>query len=230
MATYTNSRIQLRIDTEANWRNNHPTIEEGEICLSSDKKDFVVGTGVAWAPGNYWIANNPTVTSIGTTATNAANSASNAMNRANQAYRIAQAAAQSAGRVVDVNVLKEAIVNQQSITITAEFLKKYQNTDFIAPELRMMTVNGISINEVGDVNDATGNIVTFTFYTGETVYIKSSLFSTIPATGKIMVVAGNGASASMYDKSETITIPADYIVECELINNYIFKYTAIKWS
>lgn len=230
MATYTNSRIQLRVDTEGAWQNNNPTIQPGELCISSDKLDIKVGAGSAWSGASYLIKNNPEVVAIKTTANNAANSASSAMNRANQAYTLAQAASQSAGRVVDVNVLKEAVLNQQSITITAEFLKKYQNTDFIAPELRMMTVNGISINEVGDVNDATGNIVTFTFYTGETVYIKSSLFSTIPATGKIMVVPENGASASMYDRSETITIPADHIVECKLINNYIFKYTAMKWS
>lgn len=230
MATYTNSRIQLRIDTEGAWQNNNPTIQPGELCISSDKLDIKIGTGSAWRGASYLIKNNPEVVEIKTTANNAANSASSAMNRANQAYTLAQAASQSAGRVVDVNVLKEAIANGESISITTEFLRKYRNTDFIAPDLRMMAVNGISINEIGDVNDATGNIVTFTFYTGETVYIKSSLFSVIPTSGKIMIMAGNGASASMYDRSETITIPADYIVECELINNYIFKYTAMKWS
>lgn len=230
MATYTNSRIQLRIDTESNWNTNHPNIEAGEICFSSDKKDFVVGTGTPWAPGNYWIANNPTVTSIRTTANNAASSASSAMNRANQAYSIAQAAAQSAGRVVNIDVLKDAISNQQSISITAAFLKEHQNTDFIAPEMSMATANEIDINEVGDINDTTGNIVTFAFHTGEVVYIKSALFSIAPGAGKVMVIAGNDASAPMYDKSETITIPAGYIVECQLINNYMLKYTTTKWS
>lgn len=230
MATYTNSRIQLRIDTEGAWQSNNPTIQPGELCISSDKLDIKIGAGSAWSGASYLIKNNPEVVAIKTTANNAANSASSAMNRANQAYTLAQAASQSAGRVVDVNVLKEAITNRESISITSEFLKKYQNTDFIAPDLSMMTVNGISINEVGDVNETTGNIVTFTFYTGETVYIKSSLFSVVPASRKIMIMAGNGASASMYDRSETITIPAGYIVECKLINNYIFKYTAMKWS
>lgn len=230
MATYTNSRIQLRIDTDGAWNNNHPVIQPGELCISSDLLDFKVGAGSDWRQASYYIKDNPEVRAIKTTANNAANSASSAMNRANQAYTLAQAASQSAGRVVDVNVLKEAIANGESISITTEFLRKYRNTDFIAPDLRMKAVNEISINGIGDVNDATGNIVTFTFYTGETVYIKSSLFSVITNSGKIMVVAGNGASASMYDRSETITIPADYIVECELINNYIFKYTAMKWS
>lgn len=230
MATYTNSRIQLRIDTEGAWQSNNPTIQPGELCISSDKLDIKVGAGSAWSGASYLIKNNPEVVAIKTTANNAASSASSAMNRANQAYTLAQAASQSAGRVVDIDVLKEAIANQETINITAEFLKKHQNTDFIAPELRMMTVNEISINEVGNVNDSTGNIVTFTFYTGETVYIKSSLFSVVPTSGKIMIMAGNGASASMYNRSETITIPSNFIVECELINNYIFKYTAIKWS
>lgn len=230
MATYTNSRIQLRIDTEGAWQSNNPTIQPGELCISSDKLDIKVGAGSAWSGASYLIKNNPEVVAIKTTANNAASSASSAMNRANQAYTLAQAASQSAGRVVDIDVLKEAIANQETINITAEFLKKHQNTDFIAPELRMMTVNEISINEVGNVNDSTGNIVTFTFYTGETVYIKSSLFSVVPTSGKIMIMAGNDVSASMYNRSETITIPSNFIVECELINNYIFKYTAIKWS
>lgn len=230
MATYSNSRIQLRIDTEGAWLNNHPIIEAGEICLSSDKKDFVVGTGVAWAPGNYWIANNPTVTSIGTTATNAANSASNAMNRANQAYSLAQSAAQSSGRTVNIDVLKNAVSNQQPITITAEFLKRNQNTDFILPELGLTHYNEIRINEVDNVNNTVGNIVTFSFYTTEAVVIKSSLFSIAPGARKIMVIAGNDTSASMYDKSETITIPAGRVVECKLIDNYMFKYTTTIWS
>lgn len=230
MATYTNSRIQLRIDTEGAWQSNNPTIQPGELCISSDKLDIKIGAGSAWNQAAYMIKNNPDVVAIRTTANNAASSASSAMSRANQAYTLAQAASQSAGRVVDVDVLKEAIANQESINITGEFLKKYQNTDFIAPELQMATVNEISINEVGDVNEATGNIVTFTFYTGETVYVKSSLFSTSSVARKIMVLAGNDASVEMYDKLETITIPAGYIVECKLINNYIFKYTATKWS
>ena len=230
MATHTNSRIQLRIDTDGAWNNNHPVIQPGELCISSDLLDFKVGAGFDWRQASYYIKDNPEVRAIKTTANNAANSASSAMNRANQAYTLARAASQSAGRVVDVDVLKEAIANQETINITAEFLKKHQNTDFIAPELRMMTVNEISISEIGNVNDSIGNIVTFTFYTGETVYIKSSLFSVVPTAGKMMIMAGNDVSASMYDKSETITIPSNFIVECELINNYIFKYTAIKWS
>ena len=230
MATYTNSRIQLRVDTEGAWQSNNPTIQAGEICISSDKLDFKVGAGSAWNQAAYCIKNNPEVVAIKTTANNAASSASSAMNRANQAYNIAQAAGQTAGRVVNIDVIKEAIANQEAISITAEFLKNHQNTDFIAPELQMRTVNEISINEVGDVNDTTGNIVTFTFYTGETVHIKSSLFSVVPASRKIMIMAGNDVSASMYDRSETITIPSNFIVECKLINNYIFKYTAIKWS
>lgn len=230
MATYTNSRIQLRVDTEGAWQSNNPTIQPGELCISSDKLDIKIGAGSAWNQAAYMIKNNPDVVAIRTTANNAANSASSAMNRANQAYTLAQAASQSTGRVVDIGVLKEAIANRWSISITSEFLKKYQNTDFIAPGLRMMNVNEISINEIGDVNETTGNIITFTFYTGESVYIKSSLFSVIPTSGKIIIMAGNGASASMYDRSETITIPAGYIVECKLINNYIFEYTAVKWS
>lgn len=230
MATYTNSRIQLRIDTEGAWQSNNPTIQPGELCISSDKLDIKVGAGSAWNQAAYMIKNNPDVVAIKTTANNAATSASNAMNRANQAYSLAQAASQSAGRIVNIDVLKEAVSNQQPILITSQFLRDHQNTDFIAPELRMMTVNEITINEVGDVNESTGNIVTFAFYTGETVYIKSNLFSIGPASRKIMVIAGNDTSAPMYDKSETITIPAGCVVECQLINNYMFKYTTTKWS
>ena len=230
MATYTNSRIQLRIDTEGAWQSNNPQIVAGELCISSDKLDFKVGAGSAWNQASYCIKNNPEVVAIKTTANNAANSASNAMNRANQAYNIAQAAAQSAGRVVNIDVLKDAISNQQPILITSEFLKLYQNTDFIAPEMSMLTENEIDVNEVGDVNDTSGNIVTFAFHTGEVVYIKSTLFSIAPGAGKVMVIAGNDASVSMYDKSETITIPAGRIVECQLINNYIFKYTTTSWA
>ena len=230
MATYTNSRIQLRIDTDGAWNNNHPVIQPGELCISSDLLDFKVGAGSDWRQASYYIKDNPEVRAIKTTANNAANSASSAMNRANQAYNIAQAAAQSSGRIVNIDVMKEAVSNQQPITITAEFLKTYQNVDFIAPGMSFSTVNEIDINEVGDINDTMGNIISFTFYTGETVYIKSRLFSTASAEGKIMVIAGNDDSAPMYDKSETITIPADCAVECKLINNYVFKYTTTKWS
>ena len=230
MATYTNSRIQLRIDTDGAWGRNNPTIQPGELCISSDKLDIKIGTGSAWSDASYLIENNPFIVSAKTTANNAANSASNAMNRANQAYALAQAAAQSTGRVVNVDVLKAAITNRQPITITAEFLKTHQNTDFIIPEMSMLTNNEIRINEVGNVNDTSGNIVTFAFHTGEVVYIKSSMFSTSPAAGKILVIAGNDRSVSMYDKAETITIPAGCIVECQLINNYIFKYTTTTWS
>lgn len=227
---YPNSRIQLRIDTDGAWQSNNPIIQPGELCISSDKLDIKVGAGSAWSGASYLIKNNPDVVSAKTTANNAATSASNAMNRANQAYALAQAAAQSAGRVVNVDVLKAAITNQQSITITAEFLKTYQNTDFIIPGMSMLTNNEIRINEVGDVNNTSGNIVTFAFHTGQIVYIKSSMFSITPGSGKILVIAGNDRSVTMYDKAETITIPAGHIVECQLINNYIFKYTTTTWS
>lgn len=230
MATYSNSRIQLRIDTEGAWQSNNPQIEAGELCISSDKLDFKVGAGSAWSQASYCIKNNPDVVSAKTTATNAATAASNALNRANQAYSLAQSAAQSSGRTVNIDVLKNAVSNQQPITITAEFLKRNQNTDFILPELGLTHYNEIRINEVDDVNNTVGNIVTFSFYTTEVVVIKSSLFSIAPGARKIMVIAGNDTSASMYDKSETITIPAGRVVECKLINNYMFKYTTTIWS
>lgn len=230
MATYTNSRIQLRIDTEGAWQSNNPTIQPGELCISSDKLDFKVGAGTVWSQASYCIKNNPDVVSAKTTATNAATSASNALNRANQAYSLAQSAAQSSGRTVNIEVLKDAVSNQQPITINADFVKRNQNTDFILPEIGMISASEISINEVDDVNNTVGNIITFAFYTAEAVLIKSSLFSIAPVSRKIMVIAGNDTSASMYDKLETITIPAGCIVECQLINNYMFKYTTTKWS
>ena len=230
MATYSNSRIQLRIDTEGSWQSNNPQIEAGELCISSDKLDFKVGAGSAWSQASYCIKNNPDVVSAKTTATNAATSASNALNRANQAYSLAQSAAQSSGRTVNIEVLKDAVSNHQPITITADFVKRNQNTDFILPEIGMISASEILINGVDDVNNKVGNIVTFAFSTAESVLIKSSLFSIAPGAGKIMVIAGNDASASMYDKNKTITIPAGRVVECQLINNYMFKYTTTMWS
>ena len=230
MATYTNSRIQLRVDTEGAWQSNNPTIQAGEICISSDKLDFKVGAGSAWNQAAYCIKNNPEVVSIKTTANNAASSASSAMNRANQAYSIAQAAAQSAGRVVNFDVLKEAVENQQPISITAAFLKEHQNTDFMLTNGGLITATEIDIT-TNELPEGSSNDIAFYFYAAENVYVKSNLFSEIPVDGKIVVTIFNDDMSikDMFNDVDTITFPAGYLCEVHLINGCILKYTACEW-
>lgn len=217
MATYSNSRIQLRVDTEANWQNNHPTIEAGEICMSSDKKDFVVGTGTPWAPGNYWIANNPTVTSIRTTANNAANTASQAMSKANQALSTAQAAAQSAGRVADYGLVKEKVEAVEGFEVNDEFLKNFQNNDIIGLGYPVGTNNKINISIASPTSE--GNEIRFYLQTSaeaeDTFTIESEQ---IPDS--IMLIG----DTSIYN-DHVISFPPNANVEICIIDGCVLKYT-----
>lgn len=221
--TYPNSRIQLRIDTEANWQSNHPTIEAGEICLSSDKKDFVVGTGTAWAQGNYWIANNPTVTSIRTTANNAASAASQAMSKANQALSTAQAAAQSAGRVVNLDFLKEKIEQEQAITINDEIFNSLRNSDVIGYDCSLVQANSFDIAITNPKDDA--NEVRFYFSTAAAIEVKGVFYTA--AGGEGILVIGDPA---LFNGVDTIRIPAESTVELRLIDGRVLVYNVTCWS
>lgn len=224
MATYSNSRIQLRIDTEANWNTNNPTIAEGELCLSSDKKDFKIGAGALWRSASYWIAQNPTVVSIGTTANNAASTASQALSRANQAISTAQAAAQSAGRVVNFDVIKDAVSNSQPILVDEEFLKTYANTDLMGLDVAVGTVNEIDISNYEAFDSA--NEVRFYLYASENFFVKSSYFAKNFDAGKILL----DGDASYFNGTDSLTFPADSTVELSLINGCVLKYRCTTWS
>lgn len=226
MATYTNSRIQLRVDTEGAWQSNNPTIQAGEICISSDKLDFKVGAGSAWNQAAYCIKNNPEVVAIKTTANNAASSASSAMNRANQAYNIAQAAGQTAGRVVNSEFLKEKEVSGEEIVINADFIKEHRNTDFIFIGETLKAANIIKIESLDDVNETAGNTISFYYQTtNDNTYIVSSLFvKHLAAEGYLGLIANSTDLACFDQETGIITVPVDSAVEFHIIDNYVFKY------
>lgn len=239
MATYPNSRIQLRIDTEANWQSNHPTIAAGEICLSSDKKDFVVGSGAQWSNTNYWIANNPTVTSIRTTANNAQSAANTANNLASQARDIANMALEAAvGRVINTDIFKEHLDSKLPIEISYDILTKYQNVDFLANEF----VVGASgefheIDFTSDVLTEKANELRFYFAVdanpGSNFYVKSSLF-TMPSDyaaklahdGRIgILLLGDPHIITKEDDNIVLTFPRGAVVELRYINGFVLKYS-----
>lgn len=239
MATYPNSRIQLRIDTEDNWKNNHPTIAAGEICLSSDKKDFVVGTGTPWALGNYWIANNPTVTSIRTTANNAQSAANTANNLASQARDIANMALKAAvGRVIDTDIFKEHLDSKLPIEISYDILNKYQNVDFLTNEFVVGASGGFNeIDFTSDILTEKANELRFYFAVdatpGSEFYVKSSLF-TMPSDyatklandGRIgILLLGNQRIITKEDDKVVLTFPQGAVVELRYINGFVLKYS-----
>ena len=222
MATYSNSRIQLRVDTEANWQSNHPQIENGEICLSSDKKDFKVGNGTLWTNAAYWIAQNPTVVSIGTTANNALSAANNAMSKANQALSTAQAAAQSAGRVINLDFLKEKVEQGVAITINDEILDTLRNADVISYDNPLLQVNSFDIAITALKDEA--NEVRFYFSTADAIQVKGEFYSA--AGGEGILVIGDPA---LFNGIDTISIPADSTVELRLIDTRVLVYNVTTW-
>ena len=239
MATYPNSRIQLRIDTEANWQSNHPTIAAGEICLSSDKKDFVVGSGAQWSNTNYWIANNPTVTSIRTTANNAQSTANTANNLASQARDIANMAlAAAVGRVIDTKIFKEHLDSKLPLEISYDILTKYQNVDFLTNEF-VVGASG-EFNEIdftSDVLTDKANELRFYFAvdatSGSEFYVKSSLF-TMPSdyTAKLahdnrigILLLGDPHIITKEDDKVVLTFPQGAVVELRYINGFVLKYS-----
>ena len=225
MATYSNSRIQLRIDTEANWQSNNPTIASGELCLSSDKNDFKIGAGGLWNAASYWIANNPTVTSIRTTANNAQSTANNALNKANQAITIANAAAQYTGRVADYELFKVNNENKERFYLDAEFIKNYSNNDIICYDDYTggsEKCSGIDIVAANPLNE--GNEIRFYFGTGDYFTVTGDFQVGVAGQGKILVM-GN---PSLLTSNDTITFEPHVAVELCLINGCILKYSYVQ--
>lgn len=223
MATYSNSRIQLRIDTEANWQSNNPTIASGELCLSSDKNDFKIGAGGLWNAAAYWIANNPTVTSIRTTANNAQSTANNALNKANQAITIANAAAQYTGRVVDYELFKINNENKERIYLDSEFIKNYSNNDIICYDETTGgndKCSGIDIVATDPWND--GNEIRFYFGTRDYFTVTGEFQVGVAGQGKILVMGDPNLLSS-----NTITFDPHMTVELCLINGCILKYSYV---
>lgn len=72
MSITINGRVLTRRDTVANWAYVNPTPADGEICISTDIRNFKVGNGVtAWSSLVYYLPTSPTPTNIvaGTDAT-----------------------------------------------------------------------------------------------------------------------------------------------------------------
>ena len=223
MATYPNSRIQLRIDTENNWNTNNPTIESGELCLSTDKKDFKVGGGSLWRNAAYWISQNPTVLSIQTTANNASSTASNALSKANQAITIAQQAAGNSGRqIAPWNQLIEEYPN--GIEIDNTFLEKYMNTDFVCDDFAEDMQVHIAFEGRKFDN---GNTMTFYLLTGNNITFVSEMFTddmTKVKEGFVLYnVKGQGVQKSVEDDKTIFELPANSYVKVSLIDCLYFE-------
>lgn len=239
MATYPNSRIQLRIDTEANWQSNHPTIASGEICLSSDKKDFVVGTGTQWSDTQYWIAKNPKVQSAYDKAVSAQSSANTANSLASQARDIANMAlAAAVGRVINTEIFKEHLDSKLPLEISYDILTKYQNVDFLTNEF-VVGASG-KFNEIdftSDVLTDKANELRFYFAvdatSGSEFYVKSNLF-TMPSDyapklahdGRIgILLLGDPHIITKEDDKVVLTFPQGAVVELRYINGFVLKYS-----
>lgn len=218
MAIYSDSRIQLRLDNEANWNLNNPTIEPGEICLSADKYDFKVGAGTNWRSGSYWIAQNPKVVDAYNTATNADSNATAAMGRADDAYNLADEALNSARRRVDSVVFKDMVAFGTGLTIDDNFIEEYANTDFIAVRGPLGSVNSITIDAHTTLDK--GNELRFYFSCAEPVTVWSNWFHLDMDLDFIAVIG----DVRFDDQTKTITFPAGNTVEMRLINGCVLTY------
>lgn len=218
MAIYSNSRIQLRLDNEAGWNSNNPTIESGEICLSADKYDFKVGTGTNWRSGSYWIANNPKVVDAYNNADNAVNTADAAAQRADDAWNLADDAIRLAKRHVDSGILKDMSAFGTGLTIDDAFVEEWANTDFILVNGVLGGANPITINANTPLDS--GNELRFYFSCSEPVGVWSPWFSYTMGPDAIAVIGDQRYD----DVTKTITFNGGDTVEMCYINGCVLKY------
>lgn len=230
MATYTNSRIQLRVDTEGAWQSNNPTIQPGELCISSDKNDFKVGTGSAWNQAAYCIKNNPEVVAIKTTANNAASSASNALNRANQAYSLAQSAAQSSGRRSTTEVF-DRISTGGNVVINAEFIDKFKNYNLNSTK----SVAGVTleISSFG-MKPSEANEIVFNYVTKDSACKFTGARMTrniddVSERNKLLVVFGEKSGIND-DTLGAITFKPNSFVKIKIVDTWYIKIDATSLS
>lgn len=224
MATYTNSKIQQRIDTHTRWNTNNPTLSNGEIAFSSDKSDFKVGNGSAWRNTSYMIENNETVQTLATNVNNASAAATLAQTTANNAVQIANAAMTSAGRKTDTTVISTHV--DFSLLIDNLFISKYTNTDILSTA----TEDNFTITFGNfDFKPEYSNEIKFIFMTKSACFVKSSgRFTTLPTDvdsnhNLLLTVEGDAATYS----AGTVNLAGTAYVEITLSNSWHVNVKAI---
>lgn len=230
MATYNNSEIRQRIDSESNWQTNNPTLSAGEIAFCSDKNDFKVGSGNAWQSTAYMIANNPAVTAAQTTATNAQTTANGAAQTANTALSRANEALASSGRRSNTSVL-DAIVTGGTITIDAGFVDKYKNynlntTKAIAGGVLTLGSFGMKPSEA---NEIVFNYVTKDSACKFTGARMTSNIDDVSQRNKLLVVFGE--KSGIQDSTiGAITFKANSFVKIKIVDTWYIKVDATSLS
>ena len=224
MATYTNSKIQQRIDTHTRWNTNNPTLSNGEIAFSSDKSDFKVGNGSAWRNTSYMIENNETVQTLATNVSNASAAATLAQTTANNAVQIANTALTSAGRKTDTTIISTHI--DFSLLIDNLFISKYTNTDVLSTA----TEDNFTLTFGNfDFKPEYANEIKFIFMTKTACSVKSSgRFTTLPTDvdtnhDLLLTLEGNAAIYS----AGTVNLAATAYVEITLSNSWHVNVKAI---
>lgn len=229
MATLNNSEIRQRIDTEANWNTNNPTLASGELALSSDKYDMKVGDGSTWRNTNYMIANNATVQSINTKATNAQTTANSAASTASTALTRANQALANGGRTANARLLTD-YVSGGDLMVNDEFVNtKYKNFDLNCT--KGMTGFNINIQNF-EIKADTANEIVFNFVTNGTCSVKctrmTKTISEVDGGNKLLLVTkGDGISA--IDINNYVNITPGAFARVRLIDNWILEVEAIKF-
>lgn len=230
MATYNNSEIRQRIDSETNWQTNNPTLSAGEIAFCSDKNDFKVGSGNAWQSTAYMIANNPTVTAAQTTATNAQTTANTASQTANTALSRANEALSSSGRHSNTEVFNR-ISSGGNVVINAEFINKFKNYNINSTKsLASVT---LEISSFG-MKPSEANEICFNFVTrDEACKFTGARMTTniddVSQRNKLLVVFGE--KSGIQDSTlGAITFKANSFVKIKIVDTWYIKVDATSLS
>jgi hypothetical protein len=230
MATYNNSEIRQRIDSEQNWQTNNPTLSAGEIAFCSDKNDFKVGAGNAWINTAYMIANNPAVTAAQRTADNAQKTANTASQTANTALSRANEALSSSGRRSNTEVLN-AIVTGGTLTINSEFVGKYKNYNLNTT--KAVAGGVLTLGSFG-MKPSEANEICFNFVTGDgackfTGARMTSNIDDVSQRNKLLVVFGD--KTGIQDSTlGAITFKANSFVKIKIVDTWYIKVDATSLS
>lgn len=209
MATYNNSEIRQRIDSEQNWRTNNPTLSAGEIAFCSDKNDFKVGSGNAWQNTPYMIENNSAVTTAQTTA--------------NEALA-------SSGRRSDTEVF-DRISTGGNLVINAEFIDNFKNYNINSTK----SLEGVILDLSSfDMKPSEANEIVFNYVTKDsgckfTGARMTRNIDDVSERNKLLVVFGD--KTGIHDDTiGSITFKANSFVRIKIVDTWYIKVDATQLS
>lgn len=230
MATFNNSEIRQRIDSETNWQTNNPTLSAGEIAFCSDKNDFKVGSGNAWQSTPYMIANNPAVTAAQTAATNAQTTANTAAQTANTALTRANEALASSGRRSTTEVF-DRIATGGTVTINSEFIEKFKNYNLNSTKsLEGVTLDLSSFGmKPSEANEIVFNYVVKDSACKFTGARMTRNIDDVSERNKLLVVFGE-KSGIQDDTLGAITFKANSFVHIKIVDTWYIKIDATSLS